>query len=218
VADIFVAILAIAIGAAFCFRGYLAMRIIIPIWGAFAGLIFGAGLVASLAGEGFLTSLLGWLVGFGFALLFGALAYLYYEVSVLIAMSAIGFSLGTTAMVAIGTQWSWLIILAGVIVGVLLALLAMLSDLPMALLTLLTAMAGATAVIAGVMVLFGVVSLADFGSAATTATLNDGWWWYALYVVLAVAGVVAQYRATARMRGSLRESWTESGGRHLRTA
>jgi hypothetical protein len=218
VADIVVAILAIAIGAAFCFRGYLAMRIIIPIWGAFAGLIFGAGLVASLAGEGFLTSLLGWLVGFGFALLFGALAYLYYEVSVLIAMSAIGFSLGTTAMVAIGTQWSWLIILAGVIVGVLLALLAMLSDLPMALLTLLTAMAGATAVVAGVMVLFGVVSLADFGSAATTATLDDGWWWYALYVVLAVAGIVAQYRATARMRGSLRESWTESGGRHLRTA
>lgn len=217
-ADIVVAILAIAIGAAFCFRGYLAMRIIIPIWGAFAGLIFGAGLVASLAGEGFLASLLGWLVGFGFALLFGALAYLYYEVSVLIAMSAIGFSLGTTAMVAIGTQWSWLIILAGVIVGVLLALVAMLADLPMALLTVLTAMAGATAVVAGIMVLFGVVSLADFGSAATTATLNDSWWWYALYVVLAVAGIVAQYRATARMRGSLRESWTQSGGRHLRTA
>lgn len=217
-ADIVIAILAIAIGAAFCFRGYLAMRIIIPIWGAFAGLIFGAGLVASLAGEGFLASLLGWLVGFGFALLFGALAYLYYEISVFIAMAAIGFSLGAAAMVAIGTEWSWLIILAGVLAGAVLALVAILADVPMALLTLLTAMAGSAAVVAGVMLLFGVVSLEDFGSAATTATLDDDWWWYALYVVLAIAGVVAQYTAAARMRGSLRESWSESGGRSMRTA
>lgn len=215
-ADIVVAILAIAIGAAFCFRGYLAMRIIIPIWGAFAGLVFGAGLVASLADEGFLATALGWLVGFGFALLFGALAYLYYEVSVLIAMAAVGFSLGTTAMVAVGVEWSWLIILAGVIAGALLALVAILADLPMALLTVLTAMAGATAVVAGIMLLFGVVSLADFGSAATTAALDDDWWWYALYVALTIAGIVAQYTATARLRGSLRQSWNESGGRQIR--
>lgn len=216
-ADIVVAVLAIAIGAAFCFRGYLAMRIVIPIWGAFAGLIFGAGLVASLAGEGFLASLLGWLVGFGFALLFGAFAYLYYEVSVFIAMAAIGFSLGATAMVAIGAEWSWLIILAGVIVGALLAMMAIVANVPMALLTVLTAFAGATAIVAGVMLLFGVISLDDFGSAATTATLADAWWWYAIYVVLAVAGIVAQYRAIDTLRGSLRSSWQESGGRSLRT-
>ena len=50
-ADVLVAILAIAIGAAFCFRGYLAMRIVIPIWGFFAGFAFGAGLFAGLVGR-----------------------------------------------------------------------------------------------------------------------------------------------------------------------
>lgn len=217
-ADILIALLAIVIGAAFCFRGYLAMRVIIPIWGAFTGLVFGAGLVASLADEGFLASALGWLVGVLVALLFGALAYLYYEVSVVIAMAAIGFSLGTVAMVAIGAEWSWLVILAGVIVGGLLAVLAIVVDLPMALLTVLTAMAGATAVVLGVMLLFNVISLDDFTSATTTAVVGDDWWWTALYVVLVVAGIAAQYRATARMRASLRDSWTESGGRHLRRA
>lgn len=217
-ADIVVAIFAIAIGAAFCFRGYLAMRIIIPIWGAFAGLFFGAGLVASLTAEGFLTTVLGWLVGLGFALLFGALAYVYYEVSVFIAMAAIGFSLGTTTMVVIGIEWSWLIILAGVIAGALLALVAILADLPMVLLTILTATAGATAIVTGVMLLFGVVSLADFGSVATTAVLQDDWWWYALYVALIIAGIVAQLTATARRRGSLRQSWSDSGGRQIRAA
>lgn len=217
-AGIVVALLAIVVGAAFCFRGYLAMRVIIPIWGAFAGFVFGAGLVASFTGEGFLATLLGWLVGFAVALLFGALAYLYYEISVLIAMAAIGFWLGTSAMVAIGAEWSWLVVLAGVIAGAVLAVLAIVVDLPMAILTLLTAMAGATSIVAGVMLLVGVLSLDDVGLAATPATIEDDWWWYALYVVLTIAGIFAQYRATERMRGSLRDSWTASGGRHIRAA
>lgn len=217
-ADILLGILAIVVGAAFCVRGYLAMRLIIPLWGAFAGFLLGAGLVASFAGEGFLASVLGWVVGFVVAALFGALAYLYYELSVLIAMSAIGFTLGTTAMVALGVSWSWLIILVGVIVGALLALFGILADVPMVILTVLTAMAGASVVVIGIMLLFGVVSVGDFGSARTTASIDDDWWWYALYVVLAIAGIAAQLSATARMRGSLRSSWAESGGRQMRAA
>jgi hypothetical protein len=217
-ADILVALLAIVIGAAFCFRGYLAMRIIIPIWGAFTGFVFGAGLVASFADEGFLASALGWLVGLLFAALFGALAYLYYEVSVVIAMAAVGFSLGATAMVAIGADWSWLIVLAGVLVGALLAAMAILVDLPMALLTVLTAMAGATVTVLGVMLLVNAVSLSDFTTAATTSVVGDNWWWTVLYIVLTVAGIVAQYRATEQLRMSLRDSWAESGGRQLRRA
>ena len=38
--DIIVGVLAIAIGALFCFRGWIAMRIVIPIWGAFAGFLW----------------------------------------------------------------------------------------------------------------------------------------------------------------------------------
>lgn len=86
--------------------------------------------------------------------------------------------------------------LVGVVGGVLLAVLA---DLPMA---LLTAMAGATAVVVGVMLLVGTVSIGDFGSVATTASLDDRWWWYAAYVGLAIAGIPAQLTATARLRGA----------------
>ncbi|HSK96723.1 MAG TPA: hypothetical protein VK891_08920 [Euzebyales bacterium] len=216
-AEVVLGLVIVAVGLAFCFRGYVAMRVIIPVWGAFSGFMLGAGLVASLADEGFLASLMGWLVGFVVALAFAALAYLYYEVSVFIAMSAIGFALGTAAMVALGVRWSWLIVLVGLIVGVFLALVAILADLPMALLTVLTAMGGATVAILGVMLLVGLVSVGDLGSAATTATVDDDWWWYALYLVLVVAGISAQLSAAARLRGSLRASWTESGGRQIRT-
>ena len=216
--DIVVGILAIVAGALFCFRGYIAMRFIIPIWGAFAGFMLGAGLVASFADEGFLASVLGWVVGFGVAMLFGLFAYLYYEVSVFIAMSAIGFALGTGLMVALGVTWSWLIVLVGAAVGILLALFALVGDLPMVILTVLTASAGATVSLAGVFLLLDVISVGDLTDGSTTQRIGDDWWWYAVYLVLVVAGIISQVRSTERMRGSLRDSWDASGGRQLRSA
>lgn len=216
--DIVVGIFAILAGLVFCFRGYLAMRIVIPIWGAFAGFTLGAGLVDSFTGDGFLGSVLGWVVGAVLALIFLLLAYFYYEVAVLIAMSAIGFALGSSVMVAIGVTWSWLIVLVGLAVGVLLAVVAIVGDLPMALLAVLTALGGASVAVTGLMLVFGVISVDDFDSASTTQTLGDDWWWYAIYAGLAVAGLIAQFASTARMRASLREAWAESGGRQLKSA
>ena len=99
--DVVLGLLALAVGLLFCFRGYLTMRVIIPIWGTFAGFVLGAAIVSSSSGDGFLRTGLSWIVGAVVGLLFGVLAYLYFEVSVVLAMAAIGFSLGVSAMVAI---------------------------------------------------------------------------------------------------------------------
>ena len=84
--------------------------------------MLGAGIVATDAG--FLATALGWIVGFAVALLFGLLAYLYYEVAVVLGMLAIGFALGTSLMVALGVTWNWVIVLAGVTVALVLAFIA----------------------------------------------------------------------------------------------
>jgi hypothetical protein len=216
--DVLVGILTLLVGLLFCFRGYLAMRVVIPIWGGFTGFYLGAGLVDSFSGEGFLGSALGWIVGLAVAFVFALLAYLYYEISVVIAMAAIGFALGSTLMVALGVTWSWVIVLVGLAVGVLLGIVALVGDLPMVLLTVLSALAGASAATMGLMLIFGTISLGDFDSVATTQTLNDEWWWMAIYVGLVIIGIVAQVRSTARLAASLRDSWAESGGRQMRTA
>jgi len=214
--DVIVGLAAIAVGALFCFRGYLAMRIIIPIWGAFAGFVLGAGLAANIAGERFLGTAVSWVVGLIVGVLFGLLAYLYYEVSVVLAMAAIGFSLGTSLMVAVGVSWNWLIVLVGVLVGVLLAVAAIVADLPMVLLTVLTALAGATAVVAGIMLAVGTITNESLNSAVTTERLNDNWWWYLVYVALAIGGIVVQLRSSDPTSGSMRDSWAAGGGRQLR--
>jgi hypothetical protein len=216
--DVIVGLLALVVGALFCFRGYLALRLVIPIWGAFAGFVFGAGLVDSITGDGFLGTALGWGVGFAVAIVFSLIAYLYYEIAVIIGMSAIGFTLGTAVMVAIGVTWSWVIILVGVVVAVALALLAIIADLPMMLLTLLTATAGATTMVTGMMLLAGTLSTEDFEVSATTETLDDSWWWYAIYAVLVLIGIIAQVRDQERLRQTLRQNWETSGGRTMRSS
>ena len=128
--DVLVGLAAIAVGALFCWRGYVAMRLIIPIWGAFAGFMLGAGIVAGVEDAGFLRTTASWVVGLLFAVVFGALAYLYFEVSIALAMATVGFALGATVMAALGVEWSWIVVSVGVVVGALLAWLAIVADLP----------------------------------------------------------------------------------------
>lgn len=203
--DILLGLLGVLVGAVFCFRGYFAMRIIIPIWGAFAGFVLGAEIVSG--DREFLSTALSWIVGLVVALVFGLIAYLYYEVAVFIGMTAIGFVLGTGVMAFFGVTWSWLVILVGVLTAAVLAVVAIVGDMPMVLLTLLTALAGATVITTGLMLLFGAVDTTDFDSGATTQNVNDDWWWYATYVVLAVAGMISQFRANDLREATLRAAW-----------
>ena len=212
-ADIAFGVLLLLVGAAFCFQGYLALRLLIPIWGALVGFSVGAGLVAAVNDERFLATALGWIVGLVVAVVFALLAYLYDAVSVVLAMGAIGFLLGTSVMYAFDVQWEWLIVLVGIAAGVLLAVLAVVADLPMVLLVVLSALGGASAMVGALMLLTGAVDTDEFTSDEVIASADHDWWWTALYVVLAVAGIVVQVRATDRWRMSMRRAWEADRGR-----
>lgn len=207
VEDVVIGLVATAVGLLLCFAGYAALRAVIAVWGAFAGFLLGAGLVASITGEGFLATVAGWLVGLAVGLVVGLIAYLYYAVSVVIGMGAIGFTLGTTLMAALGVSWSWLVVLVGIVVGVLLAMLAIVGDLPMLILAVLGAFAGASVTVTGILLLIGTLDRAELAAPETTQTLELGWLWTAVYLALTVAGLIVQLRSVEARRGTLRESW-----------
>jgi hypothetical protein len=215
VREVVLALLALAVGSLFCFRGYLTMRLVIPLWGALSGFLLGAGLVDRVTGDGFLTGALGWLVGLAVAAVFWFLAYAYYEVSVVLAMGAVGFVLGASLMVALDVRWSWPVVLVGVLVGMALAVLAVVGGLPMLLLTVLTAVAGAGTIVAGIMLLTGSVTADDLDSTAVAARIEDSAGWWVLYAVLAGTGIVLQLRVHGYVRRSAREQWSADGGRQL---
>ncbi|QBJ98244.1 DUF4203 domain-containing protein [Rhodococcus sp. ABRD24] len=205
-ADVVIGTLAIVVGAVFCFRGVPTMRFVIALWGAFAGLNLGAGLVSAITGDGFLATALGWIVGILVAVVFSVLAYLYYAVAVTLTMASVGFAIGAAAMAAIGVTWNWVVVIVGALTGVALAVLTLAVNLPAVLLVVVSVLGGAVAVIGGTMLLVGTLDTAEFDEGTLTANITPAWWWYALYLALVIAGTVAQTRALGRER-SLRDQW-----------
>jgi hypothetical protein len=207
VKDIIVGLLAVAAGLMFCFRGYLLMRIVIPVWGFFVGFALGGAIISAITDRAFLGTVLGWIIGVVIGLVFAFIAYTYYAVAVVLTMGTVGYLLGSTLMVALDIRWNWLVISVGVVVGFVLALGAVLIDLPTVVLTVVTALSGATAAIGGVMLIVNRLDLADLGDDAVTSQIDASWGWWLAYLVLALAGVFAQVQATENVRASVRSTW-----------
>ncbi|CAN7347586.1 DUF4203 domain-containing protein [Terrabacter sp. LjRoot27] len=206
-ADIILGLFAIIAGGLMLFAGQLLLRLVLPIWGFFAGFAFGAGLFAELADERVLGTVLGWVAGFVCALIFALLAYLYFAVAVVLAMAAFGFAIGSGLVVALGIDWNWVAVLAGIAVGAVLGLVAVIGNLPMIVLAVVSSIAGAVSVVAGLMLLVGTIDSADFTRGNFTQAVQASWGWYVTLLVLALVGIVAQTRQRLAMRRSIQETW-----------
>jgi len=206
-ADILLGILAIIAGIAMLVAGQFVLRLMIPIWGFFAGFAFGAGLVADFSDERFLGTVLGWVLGLVFALVFAILAYLYYYIAIVIAMGAAGFAIGSGIVVALGIDWNWVAVLVGLVLGILVGLVSVFADIPMVMLVVIGSIAGAVGVTGGLMLLVGSLNSADFSAGDFTATVSNSFVWSLLLFVLAIGGIVIQAMQRALMRRSIHETW-----------
>ena len=206
-ADIILGLLAIIAGGAMLVAGQFVLRLIIPIWGFFAGFAVGAGLVADLGNDRFLGTVLGWVLGLILALVFAVFAYFYYYVAIVLAMGAAGFAIGSGIVVAFGISWNWVAVLVGLVVGLLVGLVSVLTNVPMIMLVFIGSIAGAVGVTGGIMLLVGSLNSADFSKGDFTDTVSNSFGWSLLLVVLAIGGILFQARQRALMRQSIHEVW-----------
>jgi hypothetical protein len=208
--DVIVGLAAVVIGGVFCFWGYFAMRLVIPIWGFFAGFMLGAGATAWIDNSQFLSTVLGWVLGFFIGLLFAVIAYLFYEIAIVLAFAAIGFTFGADLMIALNIDWEWFIVLIGIAVGILFGIFAAVVQLPMAVLVVFSTIAGALTMTGGLMLVFNKVNIADFDNNKVVDLINDSWWWWMIAFVLAILGFVAQMKAITKMRWTMQQAWDNS--------
>ena len=122
---------------------------------------------------------------------------------------AIGFTLGTSVMAMVSSASSFLTLTVGVIAGVLLAILAVTTNLPAVLLVVLTALAGASVATSGVAMLVGAMTLDRLTSQGFTQ-IPGGIGWTVLYLALAVLGLISQLRAISGRHRSMRQQWGSS--------
>jgi hypothetical protein len=98
-------------------------------------------------------------------------------------------------------------VLVGVAVGTIVGLASVFGNMPMIVLVVISSVAGAIGVVAGLMLLVGSLDSADFTQGAFTDKVEDSWGWYLTLLVLAFAGIVVQARQRTMMRRSVNEVW-----------
>ncbi len=201
---LFVAAIALLVGAGFTFAGFRFFIILLPIWAFVAGLLGGAQAVGLIFGDGFLATVLGWGVGVVVGLVFAVLSYLFYWVAVVILGASVGYSIGLGFMAAIGIDFGFLAAAVGIVLGVIFAIGVIILGVPKYLVVVLTALGGAAAVLAGVFLLLGRIQLDAMSMGAVGAIVRDSVLWLVVWLVLAGLGIASQLRAMDRLTSSLR--------------
>lgn len=210
-AHLIVGIITVLIGALLTFRGYPAIRLVIGLLGALAGFAIGTAVVAALGGGALLDGALGWVGGVVGALICGTLAYLIYQIAVVVGIGAIGFTLGTALAGLLGVSSGVVATAVGVGVAAILVIAALATDVPSAVIVVLTALAGADLLVLGVRIIAGDVAIAQTAT-VTVAWVDTSPLWWVTTAVVALGGVVAQWRYLKSNRNrSTREQWSGPG-------
>jgi hypothetical protein len=149
----------IVIGSLVAVFGVRVFFLLLPLWGFLAGFALGAQGVASLLGEGFLVTVLGWGAGLAVGVLFAILAGLWFWASILILAGTVGWALVAGLLVALGMQPGLLVFLAGLAGAAALVVLAIVIDAPVLYVAVLTSFGGAAFAVTGALVVLGRVEV-----------------------------------------------------------
>ncbi len=205
--DFLIGALVLLIGAAFCFAGYRFFRILIAIWGFFAGFNLGTAAMTALFNNAFLGTTTGIVLGLVIGVVFALLAYFFYYFAVVLLGATAGYDLGSGFIGAIGlNNPGFIAVIVGVALAVVFALVILLFNLPKLLIMVFTALGGAVAMLAGLLILVGQVKVAYLQYGDAVALVRASWFWSIVAIVLAVIGFLAQWRTMQEYT----LVWTES--------
>jgi hypothetical protein len=190
-----------ALGLVICFLGLRFWFILLPIFGAIAGFYLGARLMQDIFGTGFLSTAASWIVGIVVAIAFALLSWFIWYAGAIIMAGAVGASLFTGVLHALfDNPWGLVLFIVGVIGAVIFAVGALLLNLPIYIVIVNSALAGASLAIAGVLTIFGTIEVDELANGATLAVVNEtelgnaSWLWVIAWLVLAILGIVYQLR------------------------
>jgi hypothetical protein len=210
-----IGLLGILIGLAFTFWGFRLFLILLPIWGFFAGFLFGAAATTALFSDGFLATTLGWVVGFVVGLVFAVLSYLYYWFAVVFIGASLGYAAGVGLLHWLGNGGENLMgFLFGLVGAIIVAAIVVFLRVPKYLIIVLTAIGGAFAAVTGLALIFNQVTLDELrgGIVGSLAQVNDlPWLWGIGAIVLAGVGAAYQIRLTSMAEQIAYDAYSNPG-------
>jgi hypothetical protein len=219
---ILIGLLAVAIGLAFCFWGFRLFLVLLPIWGFVAGFLLGANFMSQLLGgsdPGLFAEITGFVVGILLGLLFAVLSYLYYWVAIILLGGALGYqlTLGVFEWLNLNAE-GWIAFIAALVVGAIFAVGFFLLHMPAVIVIVATALLGAGAAIAGVVVGLGLIPVEnrpevfDAGIFGVYNLHDLSFIWLIGAIVLAFAGAIYQARSVADLAAAITEDQYRNPG------
>jgi hypothetical protein len=192
--DFLIGALVLLVGLLFCFVGYRFFRILITIWGFFAGFNLGTAAMTALFNNAFLGTTTGIILGLVIGLVFAVLAYFFYYFAVVLLGASAGYDLGSGFIGAIGlNNPGFIAVIVGVALAIIFVLLILILNLPKLLIMVFTALGGAVAMIVGLLILVGQAKVAYLQFGEAVALVKASWIWTIVAIALAVVGFLVQW-------------------------
>jgi hypothetical protein len=195
--DLFVALIAVAIGLIACFFGYRLFRAVLPVFGFVVGAIVGAQAVFLIFNEGIFATLLSIVAAVVVGIVFGLLAYFWWALGIVLAVGGMGFAIGNALLPALNLDLDIVSWLLGLAVGLGFALAAIVLRLPRAIVIAVTALWGAGATLGGVLIVLQQIEPEELGYGAVDAVVSQSFVWLLIYLALAAVGAVWQAMTTS---------------------
>ncbi len=180
-------------GLLFCFVGYRFFRILITIWGFFAGFNLGTAAMTALFSNAFLATTAGIVLGLVIGLVFAVLAYFFYYFAIVLLGASAGYDLGSGFIGLISNNLNLIAFIVGVALAVIFVLLILILNLPKLLIMVFTALGGAVAMIVGLLILINQAKVADLQFGEAVALVRASWLWTIVAIALAVVGFLVQW-------------------------
>lgn len=185
-------LIALFLGLVICFAGYRLFLTLLPLWGFFFGFALGAQSLQLLFGDGFLSTVTSWVVGFGVGAIFAVLSYLFYAFAVAVVAGSLGYALGAGFMQLINVDWGWLVWLVGIILAIIVIIATFYFNLQKYAIIIATAIGGAGLIVGTLMFGYIGMTLAKFFENPIRFALNDSPLWTIFFLVMAGLGIAAQ--------------------------
>lgn len=197
--DILVGILFVVLGLTVATSGLRVFFAMLPLVGFLAGFGLGATIIAGWFGDGFLSTVSGWVVGIILGLVFALLSYMYWYIGALLSAGASGALLLSGLFSAFGVDSGWVLFILALIGATVFVFAAMVLNLPVYVVLVNTAILGAYTTVAGLLLVFNRKDLENFDWGAARAAAHDSWFWWLVLVAIVVFGIFSQMSMVSRV-------------------
>jgi len=199
-------LIGILFGLVLAFAGYRFFLILLPIFGFFFGLAFGAQAIQALFGQAFLATVTSWVVGFVVGMVFAVLSYLFYVIAVALIGGALGYAVVVGLGSAIGLQMGFLLWLIALAAGVVMAIVTLRFNLQKWVIIIATSVLGAGAIVGTMVLLFN--PAAEFMQSPVKVALKTSPFMVIVFLAVAILGVIAQVRANRQFTLDSYNRWS----------